>query len=51
VVDNPGSIISDLDDSTQVPWLVDNDISLHRVIQSRTFHRGYSRRAMWVSLL
>jgi hypothetical protein len=30
VFDNRDSIISDLDDSAQVPWLDDNDISLYR---------------------
>jgi pyruvate/2-oxoglutarate dehydrogenase complex dihydrolipoamide dehydrogenase (E3) component len=30
VLDNRDSIISDLDDSAQVPWLEDNDISLYR---------------------
>ena len=30
VLDNRDSIISDLDDSSQVPWLEDNDISLYR---------------------
>jgi pyruvate/2-oxoglutarate dehydrogenase complex dihydrolipoamide dehydrogenase (E3) component len=30
VFDNRDSLISDLDDSTQVPWLEDNDISLYR---------------------
>jgi pyruvate/2-oxoglutarate dehydrogenase complex dihydrolipoamide dehydrogenase (E3) component len=29
-LDNRDSIISDLDDSSQVPWLEDNDISLYR---------------------
>jgi dihydrolipoamide dehydrogenase len=30
VLDNRDAIISDLDDSSQVPWLEDNDISLYR---------------------
>ena len=30
VLDNRDSIISELDDSSQVPWLEDNDISLYR---------------------
>ena len=30
VLDHRDSIISDLDDSNQVPWLKDNDISLYR---------------------
>jgi pyruvate/2-oxoglutarate dehydrogenase complex dihydrolipoamide dehydrogenase (E3) component len=47
VLDNRDSIISDLDDSDQLPWLEDNDISLyHRRGNARRRRRRYGTTAV-----